>query len=183
MTMPDWSLGTALAVLAIVLLRTADVSLMAVRITFAVDGRRGIAAIVGFAEATLFAVAAVLVLSSLGDPVRIVAYGLGFAFGQYIGVSVARRLRGGMVTVRMFAPLAASPLSLVAALRSEGFRVTVFGAEGRDGPVEVLHIVTGRGDVERLMAVCSPLDDRCFVTVGDDPAAAAIHGATVSVRK
>lgn len=183
MTMPDWSLGSAFAVLAIVLLRTADVSLMAVRITFAVDGRRGIAALVGFAEATLFAVAAALVLSSLGDPVRIVAYGLGFALGQYIGVSVAGRVRGGMVTVRVFAPTAAAPPGLAAALRSEGFRVTVFDAEGRDGPVQVLHIVTGRGDVERVMAVCRPLGDRCFVTVGDDPAATAIHGAMVSVRK
>ena len=179
----DLTWTTAAAALAIVLLRTVDVSLMAVRITFAVDGRRGVAALIGFMEATTFAVAAALVLSSLGDPIRIVAYGIGFALGQYIGVSVATRLRHGMVTIRIFAPAAVETPSLSEALRERGFRVTVFDAQGRDGPVDVLHLVTDRRQVPRIMDVCRPFGDGCFVTVGDDPAVSAIQSGAIAVRK
>lgn len=155
------------AFVLIIGLRTIDVSLDAVRISFSVQGRRKLSALAGFFEAITFAIAAGLVFTTITeDPVRLVAYGLGFAGGQYLGVSIVQWLSLGTVTVRFFMP--SGPVGLVNKLRSHGYAVTVFDGEGLEGPVRLALVVVNRRDVSKLLSAARPWMGKCFVTVGDE---------------
>lgn len=163
----DLSWASIGALVLIIGLRTIDVSLDAVRISFSVQGRRKLSALVGFFEAVTFAIAAGLVFTSLTDnPVRLVAYGVGFAAGQFLGVSIVQWLSLGTVTVRFFMPW--GPIGLVSKLRSEGYAVTSFDGEGLEGPVRLALVVVNRRDVPRVLSVARPWMSKCFVTVGDE---------------
>jgi len=158
--------GLALA-LGIVALRSIGVGVGTVRIAMVVQSRRGLAALVGFWESVLFVVPAAIVFSGLDDPIRMVAYSLGFALGQYLGLTATDWLRVGSTTVRIFLP--AGPSGLAEALRARGFGVTVFDGEGREGTVRVVHVVLPRRRLPEFLGACVPWRERCFVTVGDSP--------------
>ena len=165
--MIDLSWTAAGTFFLIIGLRTIDVSLDAVRISFSVQGRRKLSAVVGFFEAVTFAVAAGLVFTSLMDhPPRIIAYGIGFGAGQYLGVSIVQWLSLGTVTVRFFMP--SGPVGLVNKLRAEGYAVTIFDGQGIEGPVRLALVVVNRRDVPKLLSVAKPWMNKCFVTVGDE---------------
>lgn len=160
---PD-SLALALGIVA---LRSVGVGVGTVRIAMVVQSRRGLAAFVGFWESILFVVPAAMVFSGLDDPIRMVAYSLGFAVGQYLGLTATDWLRVGNTTVRIFLP--GGPSGLADALRARGLAVTVFDGDGREGTVRVIHSVLPRRRLPELLAACTPWRGRCFVTVGDSP--------------
>ncbi len=158
-----------LLALLIVALRAVDMALDTLRISFIIQNRRGLASVVGFAEATTLIIAAGIVFTNITDPIRIIGYGAGFALGQYLGLAAAERLRLGTVTVRIFS--SEQPIGVAEALREAGFPATTFHGEGRDGPVGMVHAVVRRRHLQALLRACQPWQDGCYVTVGDEPVA------------
>ena len=155
-----------IAAIAIASLRTVEMSFDPVRISCIVQGRRKMAAALGFGQATVFALAAGIVFTGGFDPLRILGYGAGFAAGQYLGVTVVDRLHIGTATVRVYSPR--GPIGVADALRAAGFTVTAFDGEGRDGPVRVILAVIPRREIKRLLATVRPWADQCYITVGDN---------------
>jgi uncharacterized protein YebE (UPF0316 family) len=74
--------------LLIVALRLADVSIGTVRIVLLTRGSRWRAGAMGFVEPLIWVFAVTLVLQNLNDPVRMVAYAVGFGLGTVLGVTV-----------------------------------------------------------------------------------------------
>jgi len=166
-------MGEIGAALSIVLLRSLDVSFQTIRTVFAVEGRRGLAAALGFLEATTFIVAAGIVFSGPLSPLRVVAFGAGFALGTLIGLTVVRALKLGTVTVRIISTL--GPIGVADALRAAGYVATTFDGQGRDGPVRLIMAVVRKRQLAALMGVIRPFLDDCFVTVGEEPIEHAPH--------
>jgi len=161
------------AALSIVLLRSLDVSFQTIRTIFAVEGRRGLAAVLGFLEATTFIVAAGIVFAGPLSPVRVVAFGAGFALGTLIGLTVVRALKLGTVTVRIISTR--GPIGVADTLRSAGYVVTTFDGEGRDGPVRLIMAVIRKRQLEDMLGVIRPFTSECFITVGEHPIPHAPH--------
>lgn len=159
--------------LLIVAARIVDVTLGTVRTICVVNGRRGLACVLGFCEVLVWILVVSRVISSLSNPVYAVAYALGFALGNYIGITIDRHLAFGEQVVRVFTRRGAF---LAEALRTSGFVVTQISGQGRDGPVELLFIQVPRklaqaaGDQARLH------DPDCFIVVDDVRWASASMG-------
>src|SRR5215467_6941290 len=79
----------------IVLARITDVTLDTIRTAAIVQGRRGFAAILGFFEAVVYICAVAKVLLNMDHPVYALAYGIGYASGTFLGITIEQRLAFG----------------------------------------------------------------------------------------
>lgn len=152
---------------AIFAARVADVSLGTVRILVGFRGYRWLAAAIGFCEALIWVLAVRQVLIHLdAQPWLAVAYASGFAAGNYLGISLERRIGVGRELVRAISYRADA--SLAAALRGDGYRVVELQGIGRDDqPVQVVYVVERRREVPRLLQRIGAFDADVIYTVAD----------------
>ena len=158
--------------LIIIVGRVADVTLGSLRTVAVVSGQRGLAWIFGFVEVLIW----VLVVSSVvahvrAEPAYAIAFALGAASGNYVGVTLLRWLPFGQQVVRIFTRDSAA---LVAELRRKNLGVTEFGGTGRDGPVSMLFIQVRRDRAPMVVRIARKMDPACFYTI-DDIRAANTH--------
>jgi len=165
--------------LLILILRTIDVSIGTLKTIFIIENRNLLAPGLGFAEATVYVIAASLVFTDLGNPFKIVGFGSGFALGTATGMFLAQRLGLGSITVRMVSSADLEPL--VAALRASDIRLTTMGGVGRNGPVSMIVMTLRKRKVPGALAVARPWLDQCYVTVGDEPLTAPTASAVMEV--
>ena len=74
--------------LLIMLVKTFEVSIGTLRIKLITRGQRGVGAVVAFVEIVIWLLVVGRVLSDMSDPWKILAYALGYATGNYMGVIV-----------------------------------------------------------------------------------------------
>lgn len=157
-------LETIALCLLIVLARIVDVSLGTLRTISVVNGRALMAWILGFFEILIWIVVVSQVIQNLSEPVYAVAYALGFATGNYAGIWVEQRIALGEQMVRIFTRKGSE---IATSLRNDGYTLTEFKGEGRDGMVSMLFIETPRRRVRRLLERISRLDPYSFCIVDD----------------
>ena len=148
----------------IIAARVVDVSLGTIRTICVVNGRRRVAWILGFFEILIWIFAVSKVIQNLEHPAFAIAYAIGFAFGNYVGITIEKRLAFGEQVVRVFTR---KGLELAEYLRGLGFRVTKFAGEGRDGPVDLLFIEIPRRIASQAAAMARRIDPECFIVVDD----------------
>jgi uncharacterized protein YebE (UPF0316 family) len=171
-------MGEAVALaLVIMVLRTIDVSLATLKTIFIVEGRNVLAPSLGFFEATIYVIAATIVFQDLGNPIKILGFGLGFSLGTANGMYWAQRLGLGSVTLRLFKSGDAD--TMVDALRAAGYRLTSMQGTGRDGPVAYIQLNLRKRAVADALEVARPWLANCFVTVGDEPLNASNPNAII----
>ncbi len=161
----------------ILILRTIDVSLGTLKTIFIVEGRNLLAPSLGFVEATVYVIAATIVFQDLGNPIKILGFGLGFSIGTANGMYWAQRLGLGSITLRLFKSGDAD--DMVDALRAAGYRLTTMQGTGRDGPVSYIQINLRKRGVSQALEVAKPWLFNCFVTVGDEPITASNPNAII----
>src|SRR5260370_10149267 len=79
----------------IVLARITDVTLHTIRTVAVVQGGRAFASLLGFFQAVVYVCAIAKGLLNMDHPVYALAYGLGFASGTYLGITIEQRLAFG----------------------------------------------------------------------------------------
>ena len=144
--------------------RVCDVSLGVIRVIMVTQGRRVLAAGLGFFEVLIWVLAVSKVVQNLNRPMYAVAYAAGFATGNYVGLTLERWAAFGHQVVRVFSRQGEE---LAEKLRGIGFRVTLFEGRGRDGPVHMLYAETERREVPRLLKESRKIDPRCYYVVDD----------------
>ncbi len=165
----------------IVLARITDVTLDTIRTVAIVQGRRAFAAVLGFIQAIVYILAIAKVLLNMDHPVYALAYGLGFASGTYLGITIEQRLAFGHQVVTL---VTRKGVELIQALRTAGYRLAEVKGHARDGDLTILYVELPRREAPKLMRDASAADDRCFCIVNDVRLAeyAARGGASVSQR-
>lgn len=158
------SVTVLLNCLLIIAARIADVSLGTIRTIMVVQGRRTIALVLGFFEVLVWVTIVSRVITETTQPIYAIAYSFGFALGNYIGMTIERKLAMGRQVVRVFTRQGEE---LAGALRDAGYRVTQFLGHGRDGPVEQLFIEITRREAARVISQARMLDPRCYYMVDD----------------
>lgn len=144
--------------------RVLDVSLSTIRMLLIVRGRKCPAAAVGFVEATVYIVALGRIMQNLSDPLKILAYGLGFASGTLLGGFIEERLAIGHVSLQVI-PSEGTAEELLKALRTTGYGVTVLEGRGMTGMKMVLLVSTDRKTLARLTSLIEEFAPGSFVTV------------------
>ena len=170
-----------LLALGIFLARIADVSMGTVRILVGFRGYRLLAAAIGFCEAAIWVVAASKVIQHLDAWYLVVAYAGGFASGNYLGLTLERRLAVGRELARIisYRPDAA----LAQELTRRGWPVVeLHGTRRNHEPVEVMYVVAARRRMPELLALVRQFDPEALYTItdvkschGEEPGSAAIE--------
>ena len=164
--------------LAIFGLRIVDVSFDVMRVIFAIRGRRGIAAILGFCMALVWIFAVGNAVKHLDSPLHIVGYAGGYAAGTFIGITIERAVAYGLNTMRIISRHGG--VEIAEALRERGYGVTEQSGFGREGNVEIVHVVVQRAHLDEVMAIIDRYDPQAFVTV-EEPK--ILRGGSIVARE
>jgi uncharacterized protein YebE (UPF0316 family) len=156
--------AVALTSLLIVLARITDVTLDTLRTASIVQGRRVFAAILGFFQSVIYVVAIAKVLLNMDKPVYALAYGLGFALGTYLGITIEQHLAFGQ---QIAAILTRKGAEMAKGLIAAGHRVARVQAHARDGEVEILYVDIARKHGRKLIREASAIDANCFCVLND----------------
>lgn len=162
------SASIALAFAIIVLARITDVSLDTVRTAAIVQGRRVFAAVLGFIQAMIYVSVIAKVLLNSDHSVYMLAYGLGFAVGTYLGIAIEQRLAFGQQVASLFTTRGAE---LAKALTAAGYRVAEVHAYVHGGEMSILYVAVPRKRAARLIHEAGAIDQTCYCVVNDVRAA------------
>lgn len=151
--------------LLIFLSRIVDVTLDTLRIVFISRGNKVIAPILGFFEILIWLIAITRIMDNLDNVTTYFAYAAGFAVGNYVGLKVEEKLAMGMQMIRIVTGRNAS--ELIGTLREKGFGVTAVDAEGKDGPVHVIFLVTKRQVAKEVISIVNNYNPKAFYSIED----------------
>ena len=143
--------------------RVTDVTLSTIRMLMVVQGRKVQAAIIGFFEVSIYVTALGKVVNSLDNIWNLLAYALGFACGNYIGITIENRIALGNLAAQVVLK-ADNNDELVKKLRESGFGVTVLEGHGREGTREILNLAINRKDLDKLKGIVYDYDKDAFIT-------------------
>ncbi len=149
----------------IVLSRIVDVTLGTIRIIYISRGMKLLAPLFGFFEILIWLIAISQIMKNLTNPVYYLAYAVGFASGNLVGIFVEERLAVGKVIMRIITQKDAT--KLVSFLRSSGYGVTTVEAEGATGPVKLIFTVIDREKVKAVINSVQTYNPRAFYSIED----------------
>lgn len=152
--------------LLIFLSRVVDVSLTTIRTLMVVQGRKVQASIIGFFEVTIYIVVLGKVVSSLDNPMNLLFYALGFAVGNYVGITIEHKIALGNLGAQIILKTDGNK-ELIDLLRENKFGITVLNGYGKEGPREVLSVALNRKDLMKLRNLVYEYDPNAFITVNN----------------
>ncbi len=147
----------------IFLSRILDQSIGTLRLIFVSKGFRNIGPFLGFFEVIIWLLAVAQVMKHLNNPMSYIAYGGGFAMGNYIGMWLEEKISIGNVLIRIIPRKDTS--SLITHLREEGFGVTAADAEGAHGKVKIVFTIIKRKSAPKVIAIINQHNPNAFYTI------------------
>lgn len=145
--------------------RVLDVSLGTIRIIFVSKGLKYIAPVVGFFEVLIWLLAIRVIMQNLNNVACYLAYGAGFGTGTFIGLNIEKKLALGKSLLRIITQKDAT--ELIGHLRSKGYSVTTQAANGKTGPVHIIHMIIKRHDFEYIAGIIKKFNPKAFYTLED----------------
>ena len=145
--------------------RLLDVPIGTLRIVSIAQGRKPLAAFLGFFESLIWLIATCHLMQNLTDWTCYVAYAAGYAAGNYLGLCIEEWLALGTVVLTVNANGDTSILTQ--ALREGDFGVTIFRAEGLAGERAVLSTVFPKQRLKEALLIVKNFSPAAFYTVED----------------
>ena len=149
--------------IAILLLRTTDITMSTLRTFSVARGRRMTAWVIGFFQALLFVTAVSAVLTQLGNPLNLLAFAAGFATGNVLGITIDGMLAPGKSLLRIYS--SAHGEELAHTLRALGHGATLVSGQGRDGTVSMIYCCVPRRQVHKIKRQVVGLDPQAYLSV------------------
>ncbi len=141
------------------------VTISTVRIIFIARGMKGLAAVLGFFEITIWLFAIGQIMQHLTDIGCYVGFAGGFTLGNFLGVLLEKRLGLGTLTIHTI--MRGDPTQLIRNLRTAGYSVTSLNAEGGSGPVKVVFSVIQRKQLDEVVAIIQTIAPDAFYAVDE----------------
>jgi len=160
-----WITTWVIIPLLIFLARVTDVSIGTFRIILISKGKKVVAAILGFIEISVWLLAISQVFQHLTNAACFLAYGLGFATGNYLGITIEEKIALGQQVIRIITRSTMDILPM--ALRDAGYGATVIQAKGAKGEVNVILCVVPRKQVKDAIALAREIDPETFISLQD----------------
>lgn len=149
----------------IFLARIIDVSIGTIRLIFVSKGFKAIAPLLGFFEVIIWLLAVSQIMKHLDNIVCYIAYGGGFAMGNYVGMYIEEKLSIGNVIIRVIPKVDTS--ELIKQLKEMGFGVTVVDAEGAQQRVKIIFSVIKRDNIQQFVSTINHYNPQAFYTIED----------------
>ena len=144
--------------------RILDVSLGTIRTIMTVRGKMVYAAVIGFIEVFLwFMIVSSAIQSDEGGLAIAIAFAGGFASGTFIGGKIAERFIGSLLSIQVIT--SSRDFTLINAVRSAGFAVTVLNAEASEFSAEkhLLVIEIKSDQLKKLKKIIYETDPGAFI--------------------
>lgn len=151
--------------LLIFLARIVDVTMDTLRIVFVSRGNKLVAPILGFFEILIWLIAITRIMENLDNFTTYIAYALGFAVGNYVGLWVEEKLAIGTQLIRIITVKDAS--LLIGRFREKGFGATAIDAEGRNGLVHVIFLIAQRKVIQQVIGIVNHYNPKAFYSIED----------------
>jgi len=149
----------------IFLSRIADQSIGSMRLIFLAKGFKFIAPMLGFFEVIIWLIAVSQIMKHLDNVLCYIAYGAGFAMGNFIGMTLEERISIGTVLVRIIPTL--NTEELIYALRTRNFGLTTIDANGSRGEVKIFISIISRKDLKEYVSIINKINPNAFYTIED----------------
>jgi len=164
-----WFFTWVLLPVLIFLARILDQSIGTMRLIFLSKGMKNIAPFLGFFEVIIWLLAIGQIMQHLDNWLCYVAYGAGFAMGNFIGIILEERLSIGTSIIRVI--LSSESPELIAALKSHNFGLTILDADGAKGKVKILFSIIRRKEIPLFLNTLHVYHPTAFYTIEDVKAA------------
>lgn len=149
--------------LLVFLARIGDQSIGTVRLIFLAKGQKVLAPILGFFEVIIWLLTVSQVMKHIDNVLLFVAYGGGFAMGNYIGMVIEEKLSIGNVIIRIIPTKDTS--DLIKFLRESNYGVTSVQAEGSRGGVDIIFTIIKRKNIEHVVSIINRFNPNAFYTI------------------
>ena len=164
-----WIFTWVLLPILIFFARILDQTIGTMRLIFLSKGMKYIAPFLGFFEVIIWLLAVGQIMQHLDNWLCYVAYGAGFAMGNFIGITLEERLSIGTSIIRVI--LSSQSPELIAALKLHNFGLTILDADGAKGKVKVLFSIIRRKEIPIFLNTLHEYHPTAFYTIEDVKAA------------
>ncbi len=151
--------------LLIFLARISDVTIGTIRIVMVAKGQKMIAPILGFFEVLIWLLAISKIIQNLDNWVCYVAYGAGFATGNYIGMIIEEKLAMGIVQLQIITR--ADAHQLIEKLKADGYGITHQEAHGAVEEVSIIYSIVQRTDLPHIIEIIRTYNPNAFYSIAD----------------
>lgn len=161
----SWLFTWVLLPVLIFFARILDQSIGTLRLIFLSKGMKYIAPFLGFFEVIIWLLAVGQIMQHLDNWVCYVAYGAGFAMGNFIGITLEERLSIGTSIIRVI--LSSESPELIKALKVHNFGLTILDAEGAKGKVKIIFSIIRRKEIPTFLHTLHVYHPTAFYTIED----------------
>ena len=143
--------------------RIADLSIGTLRLIFVSKGYKYLAPFLGFFEVIIWLIAVGQIFKQLDNFLYYIAYGAGFAAGNFVGILLEEKISLGTVVVRIIPKL--DTTDLIHFLRSQNYGLTIMDAEGSRGKVKVILSIIPRKQIGDFVSIINKYNPRAFYSI------------------
>lgn len=148
-------------ILVIIAINIIYVSLFTLRVILVIKGYRLLASVLSMAEVFIYLMGLKIVLDNLDNPINIAAYCIGWGMGVYLGSKIETFLALGYVVVEVVVDSVES--EMLEKLRQQGFGVTSWIADGKDGKRLAMKILAKRNFEQKLRSLITSYSPKAFI--------------------
>ncbi len=149
--------------LLIIVARISDVTIGTLRIVMVAKGQKMIAPVLGFFEVIIWLLAMSKIIQNIDNWVAYIAYGIGFAAGNYIGLIIEEKLAVGIVQLQIITRTNAD--NLIAKLKAKGYGITYHEAHGANEKVGVIYSIIKRSDITTVIEIIRTYNPNAFYSI------------------
>jgi len=153
--------------ITIFIAKSFEVSLATLRIMLINKGERNKGTIIAFFEIILWLIIVNTVLQNIAkDPLKGLAYALGFCMGNYIGSIAENKLALGNIEISAILDKEKGEM-LTENLRNSGFAVTTIDGEGKDSSKKILLLIVKRKSIKTVIDTIKNYTTDVVITTSD----------------
>ncbi|MDL2254742.1 DUF5698 domain-containing protein [Bacteroidales bacterium OttesenSCG-928-J16] len=135
--------------LLICLARITDQTIGTIRLIFVSKGYRNIAPVMAFFESLVWLLAISQIMNFVDNWITFIAWAVGYAIGNYVGIALEERLSIGTVVVRVFPTQDFSGYLQFLDDNNHGY--TIMNAEGRKGELRIIFSIIDRKHLQNVL--------------------------------
>lgn len=150
-------------IILIIILQLVYVPMLALRTISMVKKLKLQTAVFGVLESLIYVLGLSLVLTGEQTLLEMLVYAVGFGLGLIVGIKIESRLAIGYTSVLV--NIKEKNQAFIDLLRENGYGVTIFQGEGREGNRYRLDILTRRAQESELMKLINLHEPDAFVTL------------------
>lgn len=151
--------------LLILVAKIFEVTVGTIRLILLARKEKKIAPMVAFVEVLIWIFTIGIIFKNLTNPMAYIAYAIGFAVGNYIGMVIEEKVAIGHSLVRIITQKDAK--RLIAYLKKESYLITSLKAIGDKKQVSLIYVHLKRKGVKTLLKKIKRFNPRAFFSVQD----------------